>query len=284
MQVAEGRRACVAAMATAAEVGLEAEDAIVLSDSNRLVVRLLPCDVVARIAPAGYRVFPAAVGAPREVELAQRLVDADAPVAVPEPRTGPRVFVRDGFDIALWTHVEPVPSGEVQPEAYAHALERLHAVMRGVDGPVPHFTDRVSDVQSWVARPEATPDLSDDDRALLADRLASLTRSILARGAGEQLLHGEPHPWNVLPGEDGPLFVDLENCVRGPIAFDLGWVPAEVSDRYPGVDANLLADCRELVLAIVAAHGWRTGDHKPGREGGVALVEALRKGPPWPPL
>src|SRR4029453_12528672 len=62
MQAAEGRRARVAAMSTASALGLAVDDAVVLSDSNRLVLRLMPCDVVARIAPVGYRVFSSAGG------------------------------------------------------------------------------------------------------------------------------------------------------------------------------------------------------------------------------
>ena len=50
MQAAEARRAVAAAMATASALDLAVDDAVVLSDSNRLVVRLTPCDVVARVA------------------------------------------------------------------------------------------------------------------------------------------------------------------------------------------------------------------------------------------
>lgn len=79
MDVAEARRAVAAASAVAASLDLAADDALVLNSSNRLVVRLLPCDVVARIVPLGYRVFDAAVGAQREVEVMRRLAAADAP-------------------------------------------------------------------------------------------------------------------------------------------------------------------------------------------------------------
>src|SRR5438477_9248761 len=121
MQAAEGRRARVAAMSTASALGLAVDDAVVLSDSNRLVVRLTPCDVVARIAPVGYRVFSAAAGAERELEVVRRLAETHGPVAVPEPRVEPRVFVRDGFDIAMFTYYEPVPSRDLPPNVYAHA-------------------------------------------------------------------------------------------------------------------------------------------------------------------
>jgi len=52
-------------------------------------------------------------------------------------------------------------------------------------------------------------------------------------GALEQLLHGEPHPGNVLGTKDGPLFIDLETCCRGPIESGLAHVPAEVCVYHP---------------------------------------------------
>ena len=89
-------------------------------------------------------------------------------------------------------------------------------------------------LQQDVASRDVTPDLADTDRALLADTLRDLRRSIADRRAPEQLLHGEPHPWNVLDTKDGPLFIDFENSARGPVEYDLAWVPDEVSERYPG--------------------------------------------------
>jgi len=118
----------------------------------------------------------------------------------------------------MLTTFETVQSREVSPKDYAHALERLHDVMRQVDVATPHFHGSSADVQLWVARRDVTPDLSGKDRELLADRLAvSLRRSIVQRGAAEQLLHGEPHPFERAQHEEGPLFVDFENCVSGPV-------------------------------------------------------------------
>ena len=271
-------------MATASALGLAVDNAVVLNDSNRLVVRLMPCDVVARIVPLGYRVFAAALGADREVEVLRRLAEFNAPLAVLEPRVEPRVSVRDGFEIELLTYYEPVPPRALPPEDYANALERLHSAMRRVDVETPHFTDRVADVQQWVARRDATPDLADEDRELLLHTLAALQKSVVEWGAPEQLLHGEPHPWNVLDTKDGPRFVDFENCVRGPVEWDLGWVPAAVTERYPGADPDLALDCRGLVLAVVAAHCWRPEDERPGRESAITFLNAVREGPPWTAL
>ena len=281
MQAAEVRRAVVAAMSTASALDLAVDDAVVLNDSNRLVVHLTPCDIVARVTPMTHL---AHASAEREVELVKWLAQTDSPVAALEARVEPRVFERDGFKITMWTYFEPVRR-MLPPAEYAQALGRLHVGLRQIDVPVPHFMDRVAAVQHDVASRDVTPDLAETDRALLANTLGDLRQSIVNRRAVEQLLHGEPHPWNVLHTQDGPLFMDFENTARGPVEYDLGWVPKEVSERYPDTDQDLVDECRGLVLAMVAMYRWHRGDQHPsGRQSGVAFLKVLREGPPWPAL
>jgi aminoglycoside phosphotransferase (APT) family kinase protein len=256
MKASEVQRAVAAATSIAAALGLTADNAVVLQNSNKLALRLLPCDVFARVAHIGHEV------AQFEVDLAQRLAETDSPVAALEPRVEPRVYERDGFAVTLWTYYEPVPKG-VSPAAYADALARLHAGMREIDLPAPHFTDRVAEAQQLVAGRDHTPDLADDDRALLSTTLRSLRKTIGDRGAPEQLLHGEPHPDNVLSTRTGPLFIDLETCCRGPIEFDLAHVPEEVSECYPDVDDELLRECRILMRAMVTTWRWDRDDQFP---------------------
>jgi Phosphotransferase enzyme family len=279
MEPSESQRALAAAMSTASALGLTVDDAIVLHDSNRLTVRLLPCEVLARVAPIAHQV------ARFEIGLAQRLAETESPVAVLEPRAEPRVHERDGFVVTLWTYYKRVTSREVSPDDYANALERLHASMRKLDVRTPHFTDRVQAAQHLVESSNLTPELADADRELLINTLRSRRQAIIDRGATEQLLHGEPHPGNVLSTKFGLLFIDLETCCRGPVEFDLAHVPEDVSERYPNADEELLGQCRVLVLATVAAWRWDAGDQHPnGQRTAHALLRALRVGPPWPPL
>jgi hypothetical protein len=266
-------------MSIASSLGLPVDDAIVLHDSNKLAVRLLPCDVLARVAYVAHQV------AQFEVELAQRLAETESPVAALEPRVEPRVYEFDGFVVTLWTYYEPVPPQVLSPADYANALERLHAGMRKLEVTTPHFTDRVAEAQQLVASSDRTPALADADRELVSSTLRSLARAIGDRGAAEQLLHGEPHPGNVLRTQNGLRFIDLETCCRGPVEFDLAHVPEEVSERYPDADPELLRECRILVLAMVAAWRWDPGDQLPnGQRAARELVSALRQGPPWPTL
>jgi hypothetical protein len=279
MHPAEIQRALAAAMSTVSELGLTVDDAMVLHDSNKLTVRLLPCEILARVAPVAHQV------AQFEIALGQRLAETASPVAALEPRVDPRVYERDGFAVTLWTYYEPVTPGELSPADYANALERLHAGMRELDVRTPHFTERVAAAQQLVESSNLTPELADADRELLIDTLRSRRQAIVERGAAEQLLHGEPHPGNVLRTKSGLLFIDLETCCRGPVEFDLAHVPEDVSECYADADAELLSECRVLVLAMVAAWRWDPGDQFPnGHRAARALLSGLRVGPPWPAL
>ena len=200
-------------------------------------------------------------------------------MAALEPRVEPRVYVRDGFVINLWTYYEPVSPRDVPPADYAHALERLHAGMRQVDLTAPHFTDRVAEAQRLVGSREHTPALAGADRELLSNTLRGLRRAIVDRGAAEQLLHGEPHPGNLLRTKKGLLFIDLETCCRGPVEFDIAHAPEEVSEHYPAANQELLRECRVLTLAMVAAWRWDRDDQLPnGRRAGQELLSCSPRG------
>jgi hypothetical protein len=271
MQASEFARAMAVATSVASALGLTVDDTIVLQDSNRLTLRLLPCDVLARVAPVAHQ------AAQFEIERAQRLAGSACPVGALEARVEPRVYERDGFTVTLWTYYEPAAPREVSPADYASALERLHAGMRKLDVPAPHFTDRVEEAQQLVADRDRTPALADADRELLGDTLRGLRRAIGDRGAAEQLLHGEPHPGNLLTTKNGLLFIDLETCCRGPVEFDLAHAPEEVSEHYPDVDQDLLRDCRTLVLAMITTWRWDRADQLPnGRQLGTEWLSQIR--------
>jgi Ser/Thr protein kinase RdoA (MazF antagonist) len=272
-------RAMAAATSLAGALDLRVDDVVVIHNSNKLALRLLPCDVFARVALAGQE------DSALEVELAQRLAAIASPVAALEPRVDPRVYEGDGFAVTLWIYYEVVASDQVSPAEYADALYRLHAAMRSVEIATPHFVERVARAERLVADRDETPALAEADRDLLLSTLRTAREEIHSRGAAEQLLHGEPHSGNVLSAQDGPLFIDFDTCCRGPIEFDVAHVPDEVRARYPDVDQVLLQECRRLVLAMVAAWRWDVRDEFPnGHQHGRDILTLLREGPPWPAL
>ena len=268
-----------AATSLADALDLRVNEAVVIHNSNKLALRLLPCDVFARVALVGQEVSAL------EVELAQRLAAIASPVAALEARVDPRVYEGDGFAVTLWIYYEEVTPDQVSPAEYADALHRLHAGMRSVEIATPHFMERAAVAERLVTNRDATPALAEADRHLLLSTLQSARQQIHSRGAAEQLLHGEPHPGNLLSAQDGLLFIDFETCCRGPIEFDVAHVPNEVTAHYPDVDQVLLEECRRLVLAMVAAWRWDVRDEFPnGHQHGRDILTLLREGPPWPAL
>ena len=267
----------------AAACGLRVDGAVVLNNSNRLAVHLRPCDALARVAPRT-RQNPATL----EVDVARRLAATGAPLATLDPRVEPRVYEQDGFAVTLWTYYEAVPPKDIAPDEYASALERLHAGMRQVDLTgdwLPHVMDRVDEAQRLVDDPTNNPGIAGVDRELLATTLKTMRRAIVDRGAPEQLLHGEPHPGNMLRTKGGLVFVDLETCCRGPVEFDIAHaalpasgLPAEVGERYAGADQSLVRECWILMLAMVTAWRCEPGDDLPnGRALAMDWIRQLRR-------
>ncbi len=291
-------RALDAVKAAAADLDLSTDEVVVLHNSNKLALRLLPCDVFARVAHVGREV------AAFEIDIAQQLLAVGAPMAQLEARVAPLVYQQDGFAITWWVFHESKPGG-LPAADYALALARLHAGMRKVHRAAPHFLDRVAEAEQLIASADRTPGLDSPGRRLLLDTFTTVRHRIESRGAVEQLLHGEPHPGNILNTAGGPRFIDLETCCIGPVEFDVAHAPIDVGRFYPnsdsdsdptpdsgsdptpdsGLDLGLLSDCRRLILAMVAAWRWDPADQFPdGLRHGRAILELLEHGHPWPAL
>jgi aminoglycoside phosphotransferase (APT) family kinase protein len=219
--------------------------------------------------------------------MARRLAGTGAPVAPLDPRIEPRVYEQDEFAVTLWTYCDTVPAREIPPDDYASALQRLHAGMRQADltgAWLPHVTDRVDEAQHLVVSAVNHPFLTESDRELLAVTLQRMRSTIVERDAREQLLHGEPHPGNVLWTSAGPLFIDLETCCRGPVEFDIAHAtingsasPMQVAARYPGADLSLVQACWILMLAMVTAWRCEPDDDLPnGRTMAMGWLHQLR--------
>ena len=101
MDPSDLQRAVEAGSSTASALGLRVNDAVVVHNSNRVVVRLTPCDVLARVRPLVHQ-----TAHDIEVEVARRLTETGSPVAELEPRVEP--YMGDDHDVALATR-RPAP-------------------------------------------------------------------------------------------------------------------------------------------------------------------------------
>ena len=160
----------------------------------------------------------------------------------------PRVYERDGFVVTLTDYGPSSISPAISLTDYAAALERLHVDMRTLDVPAPRpGSRRLGTTTRGEPRPRRrspTPTGS-----CLATRYRRGAAGIGQRGGAEQLLHGEPHPGNVLTTNNGLLFIDLETCCREPVEFDLAHAPEESASTI-----------RVLIMTCCASAGsscWR---------------------------
>ena len=253
MEPTEVERRVDAATAVVSGLGLDVSAVVEFQQANRLTLRLLPCDVFARVAPTIRSNIEIAAF---EVDVALQLEEAGGPIGVLDPRVQSHLHVDHGYVTTLWKYYEPAPSAALSPAAYASVLQDLHAAMRSVDVPAPHFTDRVDEAVVIVEDRSKSPGLVEADRDLLAQALTSLRRVVVNRAGNEQLLHGEPHEGNLLATTEGLRFIDFETCCYGPIEFDIAHAPDDVADHYALADRTLIRDCRLLKHAMVAT--WRS--------------------------
>ena len=259
MEPSHVRRAVAAAISTAGELGLQVNDAVVIHNSDRIAVRLTPCDVLARIAPQAWK-----DDFQFEAEVAHRLAETDSPVGELAPRAGPRVYVRDAFVLTLWTYY--APAGDIAPADYADTLMRIHAGLRQIDLAAPHITVRIAGWAAEVDDRAQTPELPVPERELLSNTFKRVRNAMNQWDTRDQLLHGEPHPGNLLSTSKGPLFIDLQTCQRGPIEYDIAFVPAEVAVHYPDVNQPLVHQFRILMWAGFTTMRWRQSDQFPDRD------------------
>ncbi|MCB0037386.1 MAG: phosphotransferase, partial [Anaerolineales bacterium] len=258
MESSEVQRAIRVVQSAAFHLGLHTTAAAVLHNSDRIAVRLLPGDVLVRIAPHTWE-----ADFQFEVEVACALAETDCPIGELEPRVEPRAYVRDAFAFTFWKYYEH--TGDVMPTAYADALMRMHAGLRQIRLAAPHITERISAWAEEVNTHEQTPDLSNSDREMLRSTFRDVQNKLSHHRTSDQLLHGEPHPGNLLNTHSGPLFIDLQTCQYGPIEYDIAFMPEEAAEHYLGANYQLVQLFRTVNWAGFTTMRWRSSDQFPNR-------------------
>jgi hypothetical protein len=141
-----------------------------------------------------------------------------APVAPPLPGVGPVRHRPTGFTVTLWTRLD-------------HKSDDI-AVPGSMVGQSPH---------------------------VLHDALSICDLSCPASGSGwmgPDRLHGEPHPGNYVSASAGLRWIDLESVCRGPLEWDLAFLPATARELFSDVDRYLLSLLEMLNSARVATWCW----------------------------
>jgi Phosphotransferase enzyme family len=257
-----------AAVAVAAEHGLQSDDPVVLRDAWHVLVHLRPLPIVARVSSG----LPYPDGPPeddviRELAVASHAARAGAAVVPPSDLLDPGPHRHGGHVIAFWKYAgQP---REVEPVAAGEALRAIHEVLADYAGELP--TLHTDDLVAITDRLEPSPDVE-------------FLRELGSRqpGGRGQALHGDAHLANCLPG---PLWHDFETACRGPREFDLAALalsdevrhdePSRIAlEAYGDHDADLLEEYLPVYAAWIYASFMVALPRRP--ELGPVLGERLR--------
>ena len=226
-------------------LGLRPTDPVILQETNRAVIWLRPEPVVAKVGRD-------AANLRAENSLATALVAAGGPVAAPYGVIGPVEHEPSGLVVTLWQLVEGALGLDSHPpETLAPSLVSLHKALATLEVDLPSYEDDL-----WRSR-----HLLDDDGAMagLPEPDRSFVRTVFDQAfedlAGYRFevrgLHGEPHAGNRLLTEAGIVWLDLENVCRGPLEWDLAFLPASTAAQFDR-DPDLVSLLRTMNSARVA--------------------------------
>ncbi|MBD0329501.1 MAG: phosphotransferase [Thermoleophilia bacterium] len=238
--------AASAASRVAADREYARSEPVVLQRTNNVVVWLRPHAIVAKVGTRAHSHERLA----REHTLASVLAEAGAPVAV--PAVAPVRDAQSGLVVTLWHQLEHDPGADVAPTDVASSLGRLHEGLVRYRGELPSFRLALARARAALADDRVSDTLTRDEIALLHQTFERGGGALDARATNERPLHGEPHRANLLVTPAGLRWIDLEDACRGPLEWDLAFLPDEAAGMFAGADPELLTLLRTLNSARVA--------------------------------
>lgn len=196
-------------------------------------------------------------------ELAGHELPVAHPVTAPD---GSTLVLHEGYRVALFNRLSGDWPELDRPGRLAwlgRLLGRMHAI-----GRVSNFKHRPAiDVDEmggasmqFLLEGQHLPMELESNYRIIAEELLQSIRATLERVQYTSLrLHGDCHPGNVLWGQDGPAFVDLDDCRSGPaiqdfwmlVSGDAGEVRAQLHALLEGYE--LFSEFNDAELALVEA-------------------------------
>lgn len=210
--------ALAAVRAVARAHGLPTDDPRVLADGANVVVHLAPAPVVAKAAASSRAVRDAGAFLARELAVASAVRAAGLPAVAPSDAVPASVHLHDGVAVTFWEHVPRGPAELPAPDRLGAMLADLHAALRASGLALPRLAP-LDDIPRFAARDGPT---AADERGRIGDAYARIVAALPVAAAGEQPLHGDAHPGNLLPtaGRDW-VWCDFEDTCSGPVHWDV---------------------------------------------------------------
>ncbi len=175
-----------------------------------------------------------------EHAFAAELVSHEIPVVAPLAVDGETLHTHAGFRFAVFPRQGgrwPELGNDDERQWMGRFLGRIHAVGASASfsarrrlSPDWLGHDAAATIRDGVWLPEHLRDGYDRITELLLERIEAILADV--GPLTELRIHGDCHPGNVLWTDDGPHFVDLDDCVTGPAVQDLWlFLSGDVGER-----------------------------------------------------
>lgn len=263
-----------AAVVAASLFGLRSVDPVLVQETNNSVVWLRPHPVIAKVGTRKDS-FDALT---REFDVASALVKLHAPIAAPWSGSTPVRLGSHRCTVTFWNRMDD--DRDVDEDAISIGLS-LKGLQRDLDRcgrELPSVKEGLERTRSALFDDQGMAAMAAGDLEFLRSTFMHLRRQLDDRSLSERPLHGEPHAGNRLRTSSGIRWIDLEGVCRGPVEWDLAFLPEQAWTVFEDVDLALLGLVRALAQAQVATWCWAQARFPNMRVHGQRQLDALRDG------
>ncbi len=222
-----------AACAVAESQGLAFAAPVALSAATNVLVHMSPAPVVARVMTATSVLHPD-IKWWLECELAvgEFLAERGGPAVPPTDMIDPGPYEHDGFWMSFWRFIEHDPTPTLDsPELLGRSLRELHEALAGYQGDLPTLASVADSLERLLNELEPSAQLTLEELEAMKSELARLRPLVFESSLPAQALHGDVSMSNLLRGDRGLLWNDLEDVCRGPTDWDVASLVVSVRDR-----------------------------------------------------
>ena len=204
-----------------------------------------------------------------EHAFALELAEREIPVVAPVPADGRTLHAYGGFRFAVYPRRggrSPELEDPKVLEWIGRFLGRIHAAGAASafrERPVLDIESHGNEPRAWLLESRLIPDdVLEAWKSATALALDAVRHCYGRAGSLKPIrLHGDCHSGNVLWTDDGPHFVDLDDCRTGPAVQDL-WM------LLSGNRAEMTRQLSDVLAGYEDFHDFNSGE--------LALVEAMR--------
>jgi hypothetical protein len=241
-----------AAVGVAEQLGLNLDGPLLVQETNNTVVWLRPHPIIAKVGTHAYSTESLI----REHDVASALAVVGPPIAQPFPGTVPVRHLETGFIVTLWNRLDHDPNAEADGPSVGRSLGKIHDALEDCDVELPSFRSGLERARRALFDDQSVASADPDDREFLRGAFTDLLSKVDNRTFAVQTLHGEPHSGNYLVTPMGVRWIDFEGACRGPLEWDLAFLPSDGVAVFEEVDPDLLVLLQTLNSARVATWCW----------------------------